>query len=620
MRLLRAKSLICVAIASFLLIPQAVAQVRPQTPQLLPHNTVALVTIPEVQQLLPRLAQTNLGQMVQQPQLEPWAQELYGWFGQVLETVGQRTGVDAREFSLLFQGEVTFALIERAEQPALVILVDFTEDRARVDEILSTLEKTIVTQGARLGTAQVAGIPVRLLEREATRTERLYYVVMERTLVAASHPDVLEVLLTAWARLYRKVDRQALNTREVTPGRGNLATELPRSSLKDHPGFTTVLAECQKFQKERPLLFWFIDPINLLRAVAPEDPNVQFALIMVPILGLESISAIGGAVSAAIGPLDWFTQTHLIISGNRMGALGLFDFAAGDYTPPHWVPEEAFFYWSVNWRIPGVLEAIRTVVDGFRGSGALTADLRRISRRLSVDIENEIIPVLTGRLVGASLLEWPARPDSRAELLGLEVRDPNVAKKLLSQIAAQFKSTITEEVFGSYQFYRVEGLGGPRGGQRRTEEGLFGVVGNWVLVANRKTALQQALAAFDGAGGRLLQAEAFRQLAAKIDERVDPLSLALVTFDNPRENVRYLFELAQTEEGLRLLEEARGRQRLAQAVRNLVERRGLPAFTLVEKFLVPQGSVLITDQHGLHYLTFSFRELPDEGTAANSTQ
>lgn len=592
----------------------AVGQIRPQTPQLLPRNTVALLTIPDVQRVLPRLAETNLGQMLQQPGLEPWAQELSGWMGRVVDSIGNRAGVDARELGALFRGEVSIALVDRAEEPALVILVDFAEDRTRVDEILATIEKTLVAQGARLGSAQVAGVPVRLIEREAARTERLYYVVLENTLLSASHPDVLEQLLTSWVRIHRRVDSRA----EENASRQGPSAQVAElgGNLQDVPGFTALLAECQKLQKERPLAFWYVDPINFLRTVGQNDPNIQFGLIMVPILGLDALTAVGGAISAAIGPLDWFTQTHVLLSGSRGGALGLLSFSAGDYTPPQWVPAETTNYLSLNWRVDEGLEAIRTILDGFRGRGALSAELKRISNRLGVDIEGEVLPLLTGRIVGAALIEWPARRESRAQLLGLEVRDPQQAEKLLARMVERLGPSVTEERFAQYRFYHMQRPRRSPGGQFETEDVYFGLIGSWVMGANRRGAYERAIGAFEGTFERLAQTEEFRQLAARIDERVDPLSLALVTYENTRENTRYMFELAQTEEGRRMLEEAAGRQRIARVIRNLINRQGLPPFSLVEKYLVPQGSILISDATGLHYVTFSFRVAPEEEGAS----
>jgi hypothetical protein len=104
-------------------------------------------------------------------------------------------------------------------------------------------------------------------------------------------------------------------------------------------------------------------------------------------------------------------------------------------------------------------------------------------------------------------------------------------------------------------------------------------------------------------------------MASRVDERVNPLELASMTYEFPRENLRYLFELAQTDEGRRRLEEAASTQRWAQAILSLTNKQGLPPFAVIEKYLVPQGSVLLSDESGLHYLTFTFREVPEEGNS-----
>jgi len=590
------------------------AQIRPQTPELLPKETVALLTIPQVSRLLPQIRETNLGKMFQDPELRPWAEEIYGWVGQVFGRVAQQTGVGVGELAALFEGEISIALAESSEGPALVVLVDFAEEEEQINELLSALEKSIQAGQARLGETSIAGLRVRMVEREAARTERFYYLVLDKTFIGVSYPDVLEKVLAAWVR--KRATGSSQSTSEGG-GPGDVAVSLKETStLQDSAGFVATLSECRKLQKERPLIFWWVDPWNLLRVVGREDPNVQFLLLVAPLLGLDKITAAGGAISAAIGPLDWFTQSHLIIQGERTGALGFLSFGAGDYGPPAWVPAECTNYSTLNWRLREGLEAIRTILDGFRGQGSLARDLNRLSQFLRIRVEEELLPVLTGRVVWASYIEWPARAESRAQLVGLEVHNSEQARELVSRLAERFANVFQKEESGAYAFFVAQQPLGPRSSGTEDPRRLtFGCVDGWILVADRKSAFQRALATLEGTSPGLAESPEFRQMASRVDERVNPLELASMTYEFPRENLRYLFELAQTDEGRRRLEEAASTQRWAQAILSFTNKQGLPPFAVIEKYLVPQGSVLLSDESGLHYLTFTFREVPEEGNS-----
>ena len=587
----------------------AFGQIRPQTPELLPKETVALVTIPQVSRVLPQVRETSLGKMFQDPELRPWAQEIYGWVGQVFGRVAEQAGVGVGELASMFEGEISIALAESSEGPALVVLVDFAEDEVRINELLSTLEKSIQAGRARLGETTLVGLRVRMLEREAARTERFYYLVLDKTFIGASYPDVLEKVLAAWVRKRGSGSSQSGPEGERGGGAASLKDV---STLQESSGFLAVLSECRKLQKERPLVFWYVDPWNLLRAAGRDNPNVQFLLVVSPLLGLDRITAAGGAISAAIGPLDWFTQSHLMIQGERTGALGLLSFGAGDYRPPRWVPAECTNYSTLNWRLQEGLEAIRTILDGFRGQGSLARDLNRLSQFLRIDIEQEIVPVLTGRIVLASYIEWPASAASRTQLVGLEVRDSEKARDLVNRLGERFANVFSKEEAGAHQFFVAQRPLGPRSATVEDPRRLtFGCVEGWILIADRKEAFQKAVASLEGASPTLGETEEFKQMAARIDERVNPLELALMTYEFPRENLRYLFELAQSPEGRRRLEEAAQTQRWAQAILSLTSKQGLPPFGVIEKYLVPQGSVLLSDETGLHYLTFTFREAPE---------
>jgi hypothetical protein len=597
-----------------LLIQATFGQIRPQTPELLPKETVALLTIPQVSRVLPQVRGTNLGKMFEDPALRPWAQEIYGWVGQVFGRVAEQTGVGVGELASLFEGEISIALAESSEGPALVVLVDFAEAEVRINELLSTLEKSIQAGRARLAETTLAGFRVRMVEREAARTERFYYLVLDKTFIGASYPDVLEKVLGAWVRKRGSTSSQSGPEGERAGGTASLK-EI--STLQESSEFLAVLSECRKLQKERPLVFWYVDPWNLLRVAGRDNPNVQFFLLMAPLLGLDRITAAGGAISAAIGPLDWFTQSHLIVQGERTGALGLLSFGAGDYRPPRWVPAECTNYSTLNWRLQEGVEAIRTILDGFRGQGSLARDLSRLSQFLRVNVEEEILPVLTGRIVFASYIEWPASAASRAQLVGLEVRDSEKARDLVNRLGERFANVFSKEEAGVYQFFVAQRALGP--GPATVEDPrrlTFGCVDGWILVADRKAAFQKAVASLEGASPTLAETEEFKQMAARIDERVNPLELALMTYEFPRESLRYLFELAQRPEGRRRLEEAAQTQRWAQAILSLVEKQGLPPFGVIEKYLVPQGSILLSDETGLHYLTFTFREAPEGGNSS----
>ncbi len=600
------------SVAFFLLaifVQAAFGQIRPQTPELLRKETVALVTIPQVSRVLPQVRETSLGKMFQDPELRPWAQEIYGWVGQVFGRVAEQIGIGVGDLAGMFEGEISIALAESSEGPALVVLVDFAEDEVRINELLSTLEKSIQAGRARLGETTLVGLRVRMVEREAARTERFYYLVLDKTFIGASYPDVLEKVLAAWVRKRGSASSQSGPEGERGGGAASLKDV---STLQESSGFLAVLSECRKLQNERPLVFWYVDPWNLLRVAGRDNPNVQFLLVVSPLLGLDRITAAGGAISAAIGPLDWFTQSHLMIQGERTGALGLLSFGAGDYRPPRWVPAECTNYSTLNWRLQEGLEAIRTILDGFRGQGSLARDLNRLSQFLRIDIEQEIVPVLTGRIVLASYIEWPASAASRTQLVGLEVRDSEKARDLVNRLGERFANVFSKEEAGAHQFFVAQRPLGPRSATVEDPRRLtFGCVEGWILIADRKEAFQKAVASLEGASPTLGETEEFKQMAARIDERVNPLELALMTYEFPRENLRYLFELAQSPEGRRRLEEAAQTQRWAQAILSLTSKQGLPPFGVIEKYLVPQGSVLLSDETGLHYLTFTFREAPE---------
>ncbi len=589
----------------FLVLSLPASAQRPVTTDLLTDRTVALVTFPELGQVLPRLMETNIGQMVQDPQLRPWAEELYGSLAQVFSQFKDQTGVGVEELRGLVEGELTIALVDVAPQPALVVLIDFGTQEERGRQVIAALEQAALKADARRAVTQISGTEVIILESATNRGEQFLFTIKDSSFLGASSAEVMAQLLAAWESRREPTSPSGSSSPEKPSGTIAAITPLIRS-----PGFAALLNQCRQIQRERPLLFWYVDPINLLRSVGQENPGVQFALISFPLLGLDSLSAIGGSVSAALGPFDWFTQLHVLTPEPREGLMGLFSFISCDFTPPRWVPEESTNYASLHMDLGKAFESLRTVFDGFRGEGALARELeRRVTRRVGIDLEKELIPVATGRIVFASYVEWPASIDSRVQLVGLELRDPEAARKLLEKVDEALPGSFTQQTFGGYRYYVSERAIGPRrgptpGSPRRP---AFGVVGDWLLVADRAAGLERAMGCLEGVTGNLAETTDFRFLAEQIDQRTDPLKIAAMTFERPRDNVRVLFELANTEQGRSGLREAAEQDTFARTILRLLESRGLPPFETIEKYLVPGAGVLLSDHLGLHYLTFSFR-------------
>ena len=64
------------------------------------------------------------------------------------------------------------------------------------------------------------------------------------------------------------------------------------------PGYVaTVLRECRRKQDPPPHLIFFADPIGLVRNLGRDNGGMQFALGLLPSLGVDGLIGAGGAIT-----------------------------------------------------------------------------------------------------------------------------------------------------------------------------------------------------------------------------------------------------------------------------------------------------------------------------------
>ena len=98
------------------------------------------------------------------------------------------------------------------------------------------------------------------------------------------------------------------------------------------------MKECRRKQDPPPHLIFFVDPIALAKNIGRESGGMQMALAMMPMLGIDGLSGLGGAITYATNEYDDLVQVHVLLENPRAGILQLPAFEAGDTTPQAFVP------------------------------------------------------------------------------------------------------------------------------------------------------------------------------------------------------------------------------------------------------------------------------------------
>jgi len=378
--------------------------------------------------------------------------------------------------------------------------------------------------------------------------------------------------------------------------------------LGENDRFAAIMSRSGGQGGRRPQLMWYVDPIRLIKSAAQRDTGTQVALAMFPALGLDGLRAVGGTVILDADPFDWLLRVHLLLAYPRDGVLELLAFRSGPIEPEPWVPADVSAYTTLYLDLPTIFRVSRTLVDGFRGEG--TFDLfvqRRIEESTGVELEQDLLPLLTGRVTLVNSIERPVTPRSRATLLGLELRDVEAAAKVLEKIVGKNEAFFIRRSVGRTRYVCFEPprlAEEERGEQQRPS---FGILGESFVLADRESLFRAAATTLQGGAKAFATSADFRQVATEVFQKSS--SPAMIQFRRPAQSLRMAYErILAGDEARGQLRRRAERNPLLRNLNAALQANPLPPYAVIQRYLTPGGAILIDDRTGLHYMVFALKQ------------
>ena len=547
---------------------------HPTTACLLPESTAILLWIPDARDSAQRFINTALGRIGRDPQIRPLVDQFHASLAESMEADEEGLGLSLSELLALSQGELALAVVAPEDQaPSMVILMDTGNQVANARKLLDKL-----SHGSGRSEVNVSG--TRFVIQEAMGPERQQMTFFEKdgTLVLGTNMEVLQQVLTAF-------------------NGGNVPT------LAQNEKFGTIMRRSRE-ENPKPQFVWYVDPIMLMRSMGRENPAVRMGLAMFPALGLDGLEAVGGGVEWNAGQLDSITHMHLLLKSPRTGVLEILALTSGDTTPQRWVPADVSTYTTLHWDLQTAFRSLKALYDGFRGEGALAEALqRRIEEPSGLDFETDLLPALTGRITHLTYLERSDVNRRSLTLLAWELKDGAPMAAVLERIFQAKRGTFSRQSFGGKTYYgflppKSAGDDFATPSQSKT---CFGVLDDHLIVTNGESLYETAIATAAGSSGRLADALDFKLVASKIRARSAKVKPALVRFVRPEEDMRWLYDLAASDQTRLLLSGRAQRSTFSRALSTALENHPLPPFSVLQSYLAPGGGLLTVDEEGLHY-------------------
>lgn len=252
--------------------PWTVSAERPPARRLLPDTTVVLVSVTDVPEMVERFKNTAVGRMGRDSHLKPLLGNLYDSLTEATAELEQSVGLSLADLLAIPQGEVSVALVIPEEaQPAIVVLLDAGDQIDNARKLLELFMAEVDDSGGRYDEEDVAGTKIVIFDGPDAG-QRTVLLEKDATIVVGTNVEVVKQLLAVWDG-----DRS--------------------STIADVPNYRTIMQRCRGDGDGQPHLAWYLDPIGLMRGIGQNDAGVRVGLALLPVLGLDGLTAIGGSVS-----------------------------------------------------------------------------------------------------------------------------------------------------------------------------------------------------------------------------------------------------------------------------------------------------------------------------------
>ena len=562
---------------------------RPACYQLLPAKTLAYVRVADVQELVEKFDETSIGRIMKQQQLKSLSKQLYDEAEVAFQPMADQLGLTITELLQIPQGEIAVAAVAPPHGlPAIVLMIDIEGQEDKVEKIWDLVDVRLRAQMSE-SSEELEGTTMTVFTQNDPRWTGVVRFQKESMQVVCTNLDVAKQILAAW----NGDDQQGV--------------------LQDNEDFADVMRRSRGPRQASPQIRWFVDPISLAKVAFRGNLGAQTALAALPVVGADGLLALGGSLTFAVDEYDAFTQAHVITAEPRTGALAMLAMQRGDPTPESWVPHDVASYQTMYWDIEKTQKEFAILYDSFAGEDAFERDfVQKGLDQVGVDVIAELLEAWGGRVSLASWFHRPARFRDAEYLGGIKLTEDHDVQQVLAKVVERVGEDLEQQVFAGIKYYAsptpdTEAKEEENEWARSPMQICFGVVDDYLLIANRPSALERGIVTRNASSKKLDGELDFKLLASKLRRQPGGKAPGLFIFERPEEAFRVMYDLAAAQSTRQLLASQADSNKLLGTLHQALEDNPLPPFSVLRKHLAPTGSIITSDESGFHYTGIGLR-------------
>ena len=561
-------------LAGLLCLAPRIEAALPPAEQLLPDDTLGMISVPDWAKASAYYQQSPAGQLWQDPALIPFKQNFLKQFKEdVVAPLERELGIKLADYTSLIQGQLTFAVLRNGwdggpdKMPGMILLIDTKDKSDRLKILLTDLKKKWVDSGKQIKTERVRDVDFSTLLVRRSDLNNTLKKAFPASSPAGDAPE--------------KPDGQPKGDLfEISFGQseslliiGNTVKGLEKILIRQTGGSVAALADLSSYEANHSAMFrdalvfgWIHSkPIYeiLIRQAAASAGASGAANPMVP--GVDKILAatgLGGLKTIAFkmsgGQEGSFAEVLLgVPESNRQGLFKILIPERKESAPPSFVPGDAVKF--SRWRLDGqkawaTLEAMAASISPDM-AGLIQMGLATVGK--DKDPNFDLKKKLIGNL-GDDFITFEKNPRSSTRVALSQptaifmIGSPNAeqlsqALKASSSIlpAANGSDGLKEREFLGRKVYSIALPTGPSvDGSKEIAQSLnFAASGGYIALSADVAMLEEVLRSTESSGKTLLEAAGLNEAAQK----VGGMSTGLFGYENQRETMRVTLETLKSD-------------------------------------------------------------------------
>lgn len=612
---------------------------RPSAMKLFPEETVVFVRVANAHEFGEKFQQTSMGRMIRDPQMKPFVDSLYGKAGDLYaQHAEDKVGISWDDLKKLPKGEVAFAVIARDHRrPALLLLVDQSDEVSVADKLVDKALDFAEKAGGEFSKEKIGEVEITVV-RDHDHQNRMFGVFeRNNTIVVGTDPDVLRNVIWHWDHpgeatpsaaasgdtpandpAVSKADAGADASSKDKPQKPKQKEFVPTRTLAENTRFATIVKECRRKQDPPPHLIFFADPIALAKNLGRDNGGMQMALAMMPMLGIDGLSGIGGALTYATNEYDDLAQVHVLLDNPRAGVLQLPAFEVGDTTPQAFVPKAIESYMAWNWNLSATYDRLLVLVERFGAKPSFEKFIKdQFNNRLGIDLQTQILDNLKGRYTWMIGYDHPALRGQQ-HVIAAELKDEKPVAEALKTVIGKFPELFEEKHFGNVTYHAI--IVRPfkdKPEEERPINPFVAITDGYLFLGTSMQLFERCITARDGTADRLVDSDEFKRTSAVIGRETAGKTPVLFTASRFEETVRQWYDLLtspKTREQLndKLTPKGKGKNPILAALAETLEKNQLPPFEVLAPYFAPGGGILYDTDNGYHGISFTLRNKAEQ--------